>query len=78
MISRQELLEVVWLLTCSLCKHLLRYGGIYIVLGIFYAHVFWILPLKLGGWSAVGMSHLGALVAVWAVCGITGIANKKH
>lgn len=52
-------------------RHLLRYGGAYLILAMVYLGLLWVFPLKIATnegtepWVAVLIAHLGSAILVW-------------
>lgn len=51
--------------------HLLHYGGIYLFLALFYATIFWVLPLMSGSYRDVALLHGLMLSLAWMGYGIS-------
>lgn len=57
----------------NLLRHLLRYGGAYLILGMVYLEFLWVVPIMLARnegtepWVAVLIAHVGAAILVWGV-----------
>jgi hypothetical protein len=60
----------------KILKHLLRFGGIYILLGAMFFMILFYIPYDAGGWKEVLRINSVVAIILWAMYGVHGFVNK--